>query len=533
MITLRPYQMAGVEEIRDAFRRGKRAPLYVLPTGGGKSVVLSYVGKSAAEKGRRVTVIVHRRELIDQLSNSLDMVGCQHGLIAAGYAESPHEQVQLASIDTLVRRIAKDPRRYYADLFIQDEAHHLILGNKWGAVAQAYPRARYLGVTATPTRLSGEGLGAGAGGIFDELIIGPSVAELISVDALVHPEVYGAREHIDTAGLSMRGGDYVASEVAARLDNNAITGDAIEHYKRICPGARAIVFAANREHSKHVAAAFRAAGVPAAHVDSETPDDERRQAIRDFRAGRLLVLCNVNLFGEGFDVPAVEAVIMLRLTASLTNYLQWCGRAMRPADGKTRGVILDHVDNWRRHGMPWWDREWSLDGEDKKKRAKRAAEIETRVSQCPTCFRPHETAPRCPYCGHQYAPKLALPKERDGELAQVTDEAAETVRQKLGIKQGRARTLQQLLAMGMSRGRAEHILAAREEKDRLRDELRELWKRWRERTGKPAPAAWGVPTERALLDLKPKQLRERIELAREALDQLAENDWSRWAASGE
>lgn len=468
-VVLRPYQEAGVGAVRASYRAGKRAPLYVLPCGGGKSIILSYIAHNVARKNRRVIVHAHRIELIKQLSDSLDKVGCPHGFIAAGYKETIGEAVQLASVDTLARRVASNPSRYRFDLAITDEAHHLIRGNKWGRIIEQYPNALLLGVTASPQRLSGEGLGAHANGYFDDLIIGPSVRELIAHKALVPIKVY-APPLADLSGVRVHHGEYDAAESARILDKAVITGSAIAHYKRLCAGKRAMVFAVNVEHSKHIAAEFNAAGVQARHVDADTPKAEREAAMRDYRAGRILVLVNVALYTEGIDCPGVVAVIMLRRTRSLTMFMQMAGRASRPADGKPYGILLDHVRNVEEHGMPDFDGiEWSLDG--CKKNKKQDDERIQRMRLCQNCYAMNPVwMHECEQCGHVFEPQREPPKQTEGELVEITEAQRIAMQFAARREQGRAQTREELEAIAKARGYkpqwVHHIMKARERRAR-------------------------------------------------------------------
>ena len=173
---------------------------------------------------------------------------------------------------------------------------------------------------------------------------------------------------VDLRGVRTRGGDFAAEAVAAAMDQPLITGDIVAHYQRLATGKQAIIFAVTVRHSEHLATAFKAAGIAAAHVDGTTPKNERRQAVAAFAAGRLRVLSNVELFGEGFDVPGVEAVVLARPTQSLALHLQQVGRALRPAPGKEHALILDHAGNLARHGLPDAPRVWSLDAQPRRQR---------------------------------------------------------------------------------------------------------------------------------------------------------------------
>jgi len=443
-LTLRDYQAAAVRDVRFAYADGCRAPLLTLPTGGGKTVIFSYIAERAGAKGNRVLILVHRRELRRQTSRTLDDFGVAHGMIAAGMTMDHHQQVQIASVQTLVRRLER--LRWAPDLIVVDEAHHATGKTTWGQVLSHYPEARILGVTATPQRLDGLGLGVEAGGIFDRLITGPTVAQLTAAGHLSPVVVFAPRAMVDLSGIHTRAGDYATNEVAEAMDKPTITGDAVAHYRQHCSGEPAIAFCASVAHAEHVAASFHAAGFRAASIDGGMDSDLRAQHIDDLGAGRLHVLTSCEIVSEGTDIPIVSAAILLRPTQSLGLYLQQVGRVLRPALGKTRAVILDHVGNCFRHGLPDDDREWSLEGREKRPGT---ASDAVPVRQCGECYHVHRPAPACPRCGYMYPVQSREVEEVAGELEQV-DVVAIRAKQKDEIK--KARTLEELEAIGRARG---------------------------------------------------------------------------------
>jgi superfamily II DNA or RNA helicase len=443
-LTLRDYQNGAVRDVRAAYANGCRAPLLTLPTGGGKTVIFSYIAERAGAKGNRVLILVHRRELLRQTSRTLDDFGVAHGMIAAGMSMDHHQHVQIASVQTLVRRLER--LRWAPDLVVVDEAHHTTAKTTWGQVLAHYPEAKILGVTATPQRLDGQGLGVTAGGLFDRLIVGPTVAELTAAGHLSPAVVFAPRTMVDLSSIHTRAGDFAQNEVAEAMDKPTITGDAVAHYRQHCPGEPAIAFCASVAHAEHVAASFQAAGFNAASIDGGMDSDLRAQHVADLGAGRLQVLTSCEIISEGVDIPVVSAAILLRPTQSLGLYLQQVGRVLRPAPGKTRAVILDHVGNCFRHGLPDDDREWSLAGRDK---AARKTDDAAPVRQCSNCFHVHRPAPVCPRCGFQYPVQSREVEEVAGELEQV-DVVAIRAQQKDQIK--KARTLEEFEAIGRARG---------------------------------------------------------------------------------
>lgn len=356
--TLRDYQVADIARLRAEYARGRRAVLYQLATGGGKTVVFSHIVQGAVAKGRRTAVLAHRRELIGQASAKLTALGVPHGIVAAGMDRDHDAQVLVASIQTIAARGTDALGRL--DFIVADEAHHC-RADTWAALLQSQPQAKLLGVTATPARTDGKGLGIEAGGLFDAIVCGPSMQSLVDAGYLAPARCYVPGRRIDTSGLRTVAGDYAAGEaLAARAA--VVTGDAIAEYRSKAPGRSAIAFCVTVEHAEQVAAEFSAAGFRAACVHGGTPKDQRDRLIAGLGDGSLDVLTSCDLISEGLDVPAVGAVILLRPTASLILCLQQIGRGMRPAPGKDALIVLDHAGNTVKHGLPEEDRDWTLDG---------------------------------------------------------------------------------------------------------------------------------------------------------------------------
>lgn len=407
MIELRPYQAKAIDQCRDAYRNGHRATLLVMPTGAGKTMTASTVVHGAAKKGNPVWWLTHRRELAEQASQSFYALGIPHGTVQAGHVSDPYAMVQVASIQTIARRIDQVPE---PALIVFDEAHH-IGAKSWDALFHAFPAAKILGLTATPWRLDGQGLGRW----FTEMVEGPTTAELIAEQSLCNYRLF-APATPDLSGIKTMAGDYQAGALAQAMNKPTIVGDAISHYQRLCAGKRAVVFAAGVANSQAIVAQFCASGIPAEHVDGSMSSIDRDAAVARFRSGQTLVLSNADLFGEGFDVPAIEAAILLRPTKSLSLYLQQVGRALRPLPGKSEAIILDHAGNSLTHGLPDDSREWSL--EDREKRNKSQA-TEVPVRQCSECFFVYRPAPACPQCGHRPPVAVREIEQVDGQLAEV------------------------------------------------------------------------------------------------------------------
>lgn len=354
---LRPYQMTLKHNVYQAFGACRRVMMQ-LPTGGGKTAVFADIIRDGHENGRRILLLVHRKELIDQAARKIFSMQIPYGVISAGYDPSPSQWVQIASVQTAIRR--KLPMHF--DLIIIDESHHAT-ATSYRDIIKQFPQAKILGVTATPCRTDGSGFDKD----FDVLICGPTVQQLIKDKYLVAPKLFASPLRVDLAAVKVTGGDYNERALAEILDKDHLVGGIVDEWNKRAQGKRTVVFAINVEHSKHIVAAYQAHGIMSAHVDGTTPTDARNRILKQFSEGRIQVLSNVGIVTEGFDVPAIECVQLCRPTKSLALYLQMVGRGMRPADGKERAIILDHANCVFEHGYPQEDRDWTLKGVKKKK----------------------------------------------------------------------------------------------------------------------------------------------------------------------
>jgi superfamily II DNA or RNA helicase len=422
VVVLRDTQTKFVEDIRVAMRSHRRV-LGVAPTGFGKTVCFSHIAQEVAGRGLTVTLAAHRIEIVRQIGKALTRERVRHGFIAPDYPESS-APVQVGMIQTIGNRLG---RLRQPNLFIPDEAHHAVSGS-YMKIMQAWPDAYVLGVTATPSRLDGRGLGDA----FDVLVKGPTMRELQDRGFLSRYTYYAPPVQANLAGLRKTAGDYSAADSAKAMDTRRVHGDIIEHYKDKLNGKPALAFCATVEHAHNMAAAFREAGWQAAAVDGKTRDYERERLIASIGDGRLNVLCSCDVVSEGTDIPAVQGAILARPTLSLVLYLQQIGRALRPKADGSRTIILDHVGNIHRgHGMPDAPRKWDLSGAPA--RAQAAA-----VKQCPVCYCCHQPARLCPACGHEYvaapAPARTVPKMVRGQLVEVSGVKAQAKAEKPKVK---------------------------------------------------------------------------------------------------
>ena len=440
---LRPYQQYLKDDIARAWSVGSSNIIGVLPTGGGKTVVFSDIIKDHIGG---CCVIAHRQELVGQISLTLAMYGITHRIIAPNkivkelvrlqleeYGQSfydPNSSVAVAGVDTLVRRGSTlTAWAQQVTLWVLDEGHHLLRSNKWGKAAALFPNAKGLAVTATPVRADGKGLGRHAEGLIDCMVQGPTMRQLIDQGHLCDYKIWAPPSdlNLDNVGTSQATGDYVAPQLKLAVQKSHIIGDVVEHYQRIAPGKLGITFATDVETATEISARFNQAGVPSEVLSAKTPDRIRAAVLRRFRNREVLQIVNVDLFGEGFDLPALEVVSMARPTQSLGLFCQQFGRALRPLEGKDRAIIIDHVGNVTRHGLPDAVRLWSLDSVDKRRSGPNDV---IPVTVCPQCTGVYERLHKvCPYCGHYAEPAgRTAPEFVDGDLLELDAETLAAMR---------------------------------------------------------------------------------------------------------
>jgi superfamily II DNA or RNA helicase len=412
-MNLRPYQSSAIERFKSSTAP---AILLVSPTGSGKTVMFAAITEEYARGLKSVLIIGHRREIIWQTSNKLRDRGIAHGIIMAGEKPRPLERVQVAMIQTLHVRIkSKRLDLPEADLIIIDEAHHAPAGT-YQKIIDAYPNAKVLGLTATPCRADGRGLG----GIFDELIDVAQVPDLIEQGHLVRTRTYG-QVAIDLRGVPTRQGDYAVPELADRMNTDRLVGNIVVHWLKYGEGRKTVVFAVNVAHSVHIRDELIAAGIRAEHIDGTTPKAERDETLARLRRGEIQIVVNCMVLTEGWDMPEVGCCVLARPTKQLGLYRQMLGRVLRPAPGKIDAIVIDHAGAYRKLGFAEDRIEWTLDPDEGavNRTQVRREHNGDRFVDCVECGTLREGGKPCPHCGFLPQTRAHDYQVREGELGLV------------------------------------------------------------------------------------------------------------------
>jgi superfamily II DNA or RNA helicase len=424
-ITQRAYQARAVDGLLQLFLLVRRV-LMVSPTGSGKTVAAAaYV---RASKHKRVLWIAHRVELLRQARAELIAAGVPAkdiGILSGVEKSNTKARYLLASVDMFRGRpvAALNP-----SLIVVDEAHR-VAAQSYQDIIDAAPKAKVIGLTATPWRLDGKSLKDS----FDDLIVMAGMGELIGLGHIAAPITYAlplAKARAIVSGLKSSRGDYAQGELGRRLSTKALVGDIVSNHQRLAKGWPTLLFAASRKHGQVLRARFRASGVSTGYVDGDSLPSERKKALAELRSGAIEVLVNVDVLSEGFDCPPVKCIVLARPTKSLTRYLQQCGRASRPYKGR-RPIMLDHAGNCWRFDLPNIERDWSLDSD-----AKRETTGDAPIKQCPECEAIISASCRtCPECGAELPIKEQEREVLEAELKRVKLAAAHVEKLRVKLKE--------------------------------------------------------------------------------------------------
>ena len=396
--TLYPDQAEALHKLRAEFGKGRKSVILCMPTGAGKTVTASHLIASSIPKGTRTLFLARRGELVDQASEKLTENGIDHGIIQSGKGRrNASAAVQVASAQTLVRR---DPPP--ADLIFLDEAHESGAVPSTLELLKRYPNAYIIGLTATPERTDGRGLGRHVGGIFDSIVIGVTTRELIAQGRLSKYRLFRAPTVYDFKGVHIKKGEYDPAEALERVNTNGLVGEVYDNWKAHADGRSTLIFCQHTVHGKHVATVFKNHDENVAYVDADTPKEERKDVVEGFKSGRIMIVVNIGLYTQGFDAQRCSCVVQAFKTASMIKHRQTIGRGLRVFDGKTDCILLDHGGNSARHGFPDDDHEWTLDGARKREKPTVPA-----LRVCPPpCYAilPSSTLV-CPECGRELPAK--------------------------------------------------------------------------------------------------------------------------------
>jgi DNA repair protein RadD len=428
MMLLRPYQRDVVDKC--ALLPSAARVIVVAPTGAGKTVIAAAIIKTATDAGKRALVLAHTREIVKQISEKLFAHAIDHGIIQAGYMTRPDERVQVASVQTLWARAIRAQRMQLppADLLIVDECHHCP-ANTYRKIIESYPDAVLIGLTATPCRGDGRGLG----GVFDQIIECPQIAELIEQKHLVKTRVYAPIDP-DLKGVDTRVGDFVESQLADAMDKPNLVGDIISHWHKHGERRKTVCFAVNVAHSVHIRDEFIKSGVRAAHVDGSIQKSERDAILGKLAGGEIELVTNCMVLTEGWDLPEVSCCILARPTKKMGLFRQMVGRVLRPAPGKKNAIILDHSGAVFRHGFIEDPVQWTLDPDKRSHSPTHAARLwsgySSRLLECSRCGSMRVGGEPCRHCGFlpQRPPQTISFKDGDLALVDRKSRTAEPVR---------------------------------------------------------------------------------------------------------
>lgn len=461
-INMRPYQAKAIEDIYRDWSNGNQFVVLAMPTGSGKSATLCEIARMERDAGQCVLILAHRRELITQLSHTLARNGLQHNILAskstvkAAHTQqvnefkrsyvTPTAKVFVGSVQSIKPEVTERFKCYKNKItVIQDEFHHATKKSKtWGSILTPLDEvgAKGLGVTATPVRADGQGLSRETDGYGDSLIIGPTPRELMDMGFLSDYRIFSPPGdlNLDQVKLSQTTGDYQENSLKLEIGKSHIVGDIVDQYIKIANGKAGLTFTVGVEMAETVAEQYRSKGVPAVALSGKSLTTDRDQAIKDIQSGKILQIVNDMLFTEGTDIPCIEVVSFARPTQSYGLYMQMFGRALRMFEGKSHAVIIDHVGNVMRHGLPDAKREWTLDRREKRKTSDDVEQLRTCVDHKvggvvvrEGCFSVYERyLKECPECGlHVPTPtptERTGPEYVDGDLFELDAETLARMR---------------------------------------------------------------------------------------------------------
>jgi superfamily II DNA or RNA helicase len=403
---LRPYQLETVEAIRNSICQGNKRIIVQAPCGAGKTIIVAHIIQKALLKNSKVVFLVHLRQLAHQAIERFTECGMgdKVGVIMAG--EEPHldRSVQVVSVPTYSRRLQlaelKNNKWFKeANLVFYDEAHASIAKTRKDILNLYKGNTILIGLTATPCRADGRGLGE----IYDDIVSVSNIHKLTQLGYLVPVLYYGAKELPDLNDIPLVAGDYNKKILGQRVDQKKLVGDILENWLRIAPDRQTVIFAVNVKHSRHIESVFKAHNIAIEHVDAHTPDDLRKDILQRFKKGTTQVVTNVGVYSEGADFPWASCIVLAQPSKSYGRYVQRGGRGLRPYPGKKDCIIIDHSRLIEQHGYLDDDVTWTLDGKKiawKKKKIVKKERVIITCTECQNLFYGNV----CPQCGTRLTP---------------------------------------------------------------------------------------------------------------------------------
>ena len=446
---LRQYQKDVLNELVKSYRSGKKKIILQAATGAGKTVMASALVKYFVDNKLNVLFLAHRRELITQASDKLSASDIEHGIIMADHRYKKERKVQIASVDTLRARAINSKKMQLpkADVIFIDECHRS-LSNTYLKLIELYSESLLIGLTATPVRGNGEGLGS----VYEHMVSAPSIKDLTKLGSLVDVKYYSPSVP-DLKGIGIIGGDFNSKSLNDRMDQPKLVGDIVSTWEHLAKGKQTIVFASGVKHSQNLMEAFRSNGIKAEHLDGGTDNNEREQILADFNSRKITVLCNCMVLTEGFDAPCAEVCVLARPTKSLGLYIQMVGRVLRPHESKQKATVIDHSGAVYINGFVDDEHKWDLGTGILRKRAERKERTkEESVIVCEGCFRTYSGSNICPSCGKIHQSKSEYVAFIDAQLGLV-DRKTRVIeaKEKYG-KDFRRKFYEELIGMGEIRG---------------------------------------------------------------------------------
>ncbi len=434
-LKLRDYQEELKNKLREAFKIYKKVIL-LAPCGAGKTVIASSIIKDSINKNKNIWFIVHRRELQAQAEKTLEKYGI------------PKDKIKVFMVQTLANKLNKINE--IPDMIIYDECQHAT-SKTYQRITDKFPNSYFVGLSATPCRLSGKPLGD----IFEFIVSGITANTLIQRKFLADYEYYAPDFDLDFENVTIKNGDYEKEELNILMEKSTIYSNILETYKKLANNKKTIIYCHSIEYSKKIEKLFLDNGYSIKHFDGDTPKNDRDNIIEDFRNNKIQILTNVDLIGEGFDVPNCECVLLLRATKSLSLYIQQSTRCLRP-NGDKKAIIIDCVGNIYEHGMPTMDRKWELT-QSPQKYCNDNEDGTLKIKRCTNCLKVYDgKMPECPYC-HFKNPltKREIQNKKNIELKKIQEEELkkiEELKKQQRREQGMAKTFGELVKLAKERG---------------------------------------------------------------------------------